>query len=220
MMAQRLPSILPPLTLEESLETTKIHSVAGLLRAGSPLISERPFRSPHLKRAHRVFTETPVADKPADKELARLMHATVKKVTRDLDHFDFNTAISALMVYLNELAKLTELPREAAEKFVLMLAPFAPHLGEELWQTLGHTDTVTYEPWPKYDEKMLEVSEVEILVQLMGKPRVRLMLPVGCSAADAERIVLANADVRSVLAGKTVRKVIYVPGRLVNIVAN
>ena len=173
-----------------------------------------------LKRAHRVFTETPVADKPADKELARLMHATVKKVTRDLDHFDFNTAISALMVYLNELAKLAELPREAAEKFVLMLAPFAPHLGEELWQTLGHNDTVTYEPWPKYDEKMLEVSEVEILVQLMGKPRVRLMLPVGCSAADAERIVLANAEVQAVLAGKVVRKVIYVPGRLVNIVAN
>ncbi len=173
-----------------------------------------------LKRAHRVFTETPVVDKAADKELVRLMHATVKKVTRDLDHFDFNTAISALMVYLNELAKLTELPREAAEKFVLMLAPFAPHLGEELWQTLGHTETITYEAWPKYDEKMLEVSEVEILVQLMGKPRVRLMLPVGCSAADAEKIVLANADVQNVLAGKTVRKVIYVPGRLVNIVAN
>ena len=173
-----------------------------------------------LKRAHRVFTETPIADKPADKELARLMHATVKKVTRDLDHFDFNTAISALMVYLNELAKLKELPREAAEKFVLMLAPFAPHLGEELWQTLGHNETVTYEPWPKYDEKMLVVSEVEILVQLMGKPRVRLMLPVGCSAADAEKIVLANADVQAFLAGKTVRKVIYVPNRLVNIVAN
>ena len=124
------------------------------------------------------------------------------------------------MVYLNELAKLTELPREAAEKFVLMLAPFAPHLGEELWRTLGHDGTVAYEPWPEYDEKMLVVSEVEILVQLMGKPRVRLMLPVGCSAADAEKIVLANADVQAFLAGKTVRKVIYVPNRLVNIVAN
>ena len=191
------------------LEATKPWNTAGV---------EGVFR--FLKRAFRVFDELPVVDKAPEKELARLMHGTVKKVSRDLEHFDFNTAISALMVYLNELAKLKELPREAAEKFVLMLAPFAPHLGEELWEKLGHRDSLAYEPWPGYDEKQLQVSEVEILVQLMGKPRVRLMLPVGCSAADAEKIVLANADVQAFLAGKTVRKVIYVPNRLVNIVAN
>ena len=101
-----------------------------------------------------------------------------------------------------------------------MLAPFAPHLGEELWQTLGHDGTIAYAPWPKYDEKMLEVAEVEILVQLMGKPRVRMMLPVGCAAADAEKLVMANPEVQAFLAGKTVRKVVYVPNRLVNIVAN
>ena len=172
-----------------------------------------------LKRAHRVFTETPVAETAPDRELARLMHGTVKKVTRDLDHFDFNTAISALMVCLNELAKLAELPREAAEKFVLLLSPFAPHLGEELWEKLGHAESLACEPWPKYDEKMLEVSEVEILVQILGKPRARLMLPVGCSAAEAEKLVLAAPEVQAALAGRSVRKVIYVPNRLVNIVA-
>ena len=122
------------------------------------------------------------------------------------------------MVYLNDLAKLEKLPREAAEKFVLLLSPFAPHLGEELWQTLGHDNTLAYEPWPKFDEKQLVVSEVEILVQILGKPRARLMLPVGCSAAEAEKTVLANAEVQAALAGRAVKKVIYVPNRLVNIV--
>ena len=172
-----------------------------------------------LKRAWRTFDEIPVVDSPMSKELARLVHGTVKKVSADLENFGFNTAISAMMVLLNDLSKLKEIPREAAEKFVLLLAPFAPHLGEELWEKLGHSGTVAYVAWPEYDEELLKVNEVECLVQILGKPRARLMLPANCSAADAEKIVLADENVIAALAGKTVQKVIYVPGRLVNIVA-
>ena len=172
-----------------------------------------------LKRAWRTFDDAVVTDAAMSKELARLVHATVKKVSEDLETFGFNTAISAMMVLLNDLAKLKEIPREAAEKFVLMLAPFAPHLAEELWEKLGYNETLAYVSWPQYDEALLKVDEVEILVQVLGKPKARLMLPVGCDAAAAEKIVLANADVQAALAGKSVKKGICVPGRLVNIVA-
>ncbi len=189
------------------LEATKPWNTAGV---------EGVFR--FLKRAHRVFAEGKTSERPAEGELARLMHATIKKVTQDIEHFDFNTAISALMVFLNELAKTDSPPREAAEAFILLLSPFAPHLGEELWSAMGHRESLAYAPWPKYDERQLAVSEVEILVQILGRPRVRLMLPVGCSAAEAEKIVMENPDVLAALEGRAVRKVIYVPGRLVNIV--
>ena len=170
-----------------------------------------------LKRAHRVLTGT-ISDSPCSKELARLLHATVKKVSQDIEGFDFNTAISALMVLLNELAKGETVPREAAETFTLLLAPFAPHLAEELWQTLGHTGTLAYEPWPTWDEALLKVSEQEILVQILGKPKARLMLPVGCDEAAAREIVLADETVKAALAGRAIRKFIMVPGRLVNLV--
>jgi leucyl-tRNA synthetase len=172
-----------------------------------------------LKRAWRTFDDAVLVDAPMIKELTRLVHGTVKKVSADLEAFGFNTAISAMMVLLNDLAKMKEIPREAAEKFVLLLAPFAPHLAEELWEKFGHNDTLAYVSWPEYDESLLKVDEVEILVQVLGKPKARLMLPVGCDAATAEKAALENADVAAAIAGKSVKKVIYVPGRLVNIVA-
>ena len=170
-----------------------------------------------LKRAHRVLTGA-VSDSPCSKELARLLHATVKKVSLDIESFGFNTAISALMVLLNEFAKGDSVPREAAETFTLLLAPFAPHLAEELWETLGHSETLAYEPWPTWDEALLKVSEQEILVQILGKPKARLMLPVGCDEEEARKIVLADEAVGTALAGRAVRKFIMVPGRLVNLV--
>ena len=172
-----------------------------------------------LKRAYRVFQEIPVTDAKASGELEKLMHFSIKKVTGDLDNFDFNTAISQLMVFLNELSRQSALPRDAAEAFVLLLAPFAPHLGEELWESLGHTDTISYEKWPVWDESKLVENEVEILVQVLGKPKARIMMPVGCDQSTAEKLALADSDVQKALAGKQVVKLIYVPGRLVNIVA-
>ena len=190
------------------LEATKPWSTTGV---------EGVFR--FLKRAWRTFDDAKIVDTPMSPELARLVHGTVKKVGSDIEAFGFNTAISAMMVLLNDLAKLQEIPREAAEKFVLLLAPFAPHLCEELWEKLGHAESLACAPGPEYDEALLKVAEVEILVQVLGKPRARLMLPVGCDAAAAEKIVMADETVKAALAGKTVVKVIYVPGRLMNIVA-
>ncbi len=171
-----------------------------------------------LKKAYRVIGLTPVADVPMSKETERTIHAAIKKVGADLETFGFNTAISAMMVCLNELAKLETLPVEAAEKFTLMLAPFAPHLAEELWENLGHKDTLAYEKFPEYDEKVLEVSEVEILVQVLGRPKARLMMPVGCDAETAKAIALADETVKAALGGKEPKKVIHVQNRLVNIV--
>ena len=110
------------------------------------------------------------------------------------------------------------LPREAAEKFTLLLASFAPHLAEELWENLGHSNTLAYEKFPEFDEKVLEVSEVEILVQVLGRPKARLMMPVGCDADTAGKIALADETVKAALNGKEPKKVIYVQNRLVNIV--
>ena len=171
-----------------------------------------------LKKAYRVIGLTPVSDEPMSKEIERTIHAAIKKVGSDLETFGFNTAISAMMVCLNELAKLETLPRAAAEKFTLLLAPFAPHLAEELWENLGHSNTLAYEKFPEYDEKVLKVSEVEILVQVLGRPKARLMMPVGCDADTAKAIALADDTVKAALGGKEPKKVIYVQNRLVNIV--
>lgn len=171
-----------------------------------------------LKRAWRLVAETPVADTPCTSAQLRLLHATIKKVTQDIETFNFNTAISQLMICLNEFSKLKEVPREAAETFVLLLSPFAPHLCEELWSMLGHEGTLAYVPWPTWDEAHLKVDEVEILVQVLGKPKARLMMPVGCSEETAREIALGSPEVQAAINGRQIRKVICVPGRLVNIV--
>ncbi|MBO5762307.1 MAG: leucine--tRNA ligase [Lentisphaeria bacterium] len=172
-----------------------------------------------LKRSWRLISEANIVDRPCNSDEARAMHTAIKRVSFDLDHFGFNTAISALMVFVNDFQTAEELPREAAEAFVKMLAVFSPHIGEELWEMLGHTDTIAYEPWPELDENALKVSEVEILVQVLGKPKARLMMPVGADAATMEALALKDETVQAAIAGKQVCKVICVPGRLVNIVA-
>ena len=174
-----------------------------------------------LKRANRLVTETPIADRAMTKAEAKSLNAMVKKVGEDLEAMAFNTAISAMMVYVNEaedFAKSGGLPREYLEKFVLCLAPFAPHLGEELWQFLGHTDTLAYDPWPKFDPAALVEDEVEVPVQVLGKLRGRIRVPVAATPAEMEAAAKANADVAKFLEGKTIVKVIAVPKRMVNFV--
>jgi len=189
------------------LEATKPWSTKGV---------EGVFR--FLKRAWRLVAQSEIVDAPCTPEQLRVLHATIRKVSQDLDTFNFNTAISQLMIFLNEFSKCDRVPREAAEKFVLLLSPFAPHIGEELWSTLGHAETLAYEPWPVWDEKVLEVNEVEILVQVLGRPKARLMMPVDADQEAASKLALAAPEVQAALGGKPVRKVIYVPKRLVNIV--
>jgi leucyl-tRNA synthetase len=133
----------------------------------------------------------------------------------------FNTAISAMMVYINEaedFAKAGPVPKEYLEKFVLCLAPFAPHLGEELWAFLGHDKTLAYEPWPVFDAQALVEDEIEIPVQVLGKLRGRIRVPVAATPAEMEAAAKANADVAKFLEGKTIIKVIAVPKRMVNFV--
>jgi len=123
------------------------------------------------------------------------------------------------MVLTNTLSELKEIPREAAEALVQMLAPFAPHMGEELWEILGHSETITYVPFPEYDEEKTKLSEVDVLVQVLGKPKAHVMMPAEADDETMTRLALENADVQNAIAGKTVAKVICVKGRLVNIVA-
>ena len=174
-----------------------------------------------LRRANRLVTETPVADRAMTAAEAKSLAAMVKKVGEDLETMAFNTAISAMMVFVNEAeayAKAGGLPREMLEKFVLCLAPFAPHLGEELWERLGHDKSLAYEPWPEYDAKALVESEIEIPVQVLGKLRGRIKVPVAATPAEMEAAAKANADVAKFLEGKTIVKVVAVPKRMVNFV--
>ena len=160
----------------------------------------------------------------------------VKKVGEDLETMNFNTGISAMMVFVNEAEDFAKssssaregtdgasggpapLPKEFLEKFVLCLSPFAPHLGEELWQFLGHDKSLAYEPWPKFDPSALVEDEIEIPVQVMGKLRGRVMVPVAATPAEMEAAAKANADVAKFLEGKTIVKVVAVPKRMVNFV--
>ena len=172
-----------------------------------------------LKRVNKMVTEQQIADRALTKAEAKTLNAMVKKVDEDIATMNFNTGISAMMVFVNEFAgEGKDLPREAAEKFVLCLAPYAPHLGEELWQFLGHANTLAYEPFPSFDPKALVEDEVEIPVQVLGKLRGRVTVPVTATPAEMEAAAKANPDVAKFLEGKTIVKVIAVPKRMVNFV--
>ncbi|GAA0431215.1 MAG: leucine--tRNA ligase [Bacillota bacterium] len=152
--------------------------------------------------------------------LDKVYHETVKKVTDDFNHLHFNTGISQMMVFINEGYKADKLPKAYMEGFVKMLSPVAPHVSEELWSVLGHTETISYEPWPTYDERKLVEAEVEIVVQIMGKVRAKISVSKDISKEELEKTALENEKIQALIEGKTIRKVIVVPGKLVNIVAN
>ena len=172
-----------------------------------------------LRRSWNMVTGQEIVDAPLAPEQNRLLNATVKKVSQDIEGLAFNTAISQLMIFLNGFAgEGKPLPRKAAETFVQLLAPFAPHVGEELWERLGHEGGVSYVPWPEWDEKALVLDEVEIAVQIRGKVRARIMMPSAATPAEMEKLALADPKVQAALAGAAPRKVIAVPKRLVNIV--
>lgn len=155
-----------------------------------------------------------------DGKLDKVYNQTVKKVTEDFESLHFNTAISQMMVFVNEAYKADALPYAYIEGFVQLLAPIAPHIAEELWEILGNEGGISYVPWPTYDESALVESEVEIVCQINGKVRAKLMVPVDSSKEALEELALANEQVQEQIAGKTIRKVIAVPNKLVNIVAN
>ncbi|PGA01515.1 leucine--tRNA ligase [Bacillus wiedmannii] len=176
-----------------------------------------------LDRVWRLFVQDngelseKITDAP-NKELEKAYHQTVKKVTEDYAELRFNTAISQMMVFINDAYKAETLPKEYVEGFVKMIAPVAPHIGEELWSKLGYNETITYAIWPTFDESKLVEDEVEIVVQIMGKVRAKLTMSKDASKEEMEQLALEA--IQDQIEGKTVRKVIVVPGKLVNVVAN
>ncbi|EEK76584.1 leucine--tRNA ligase [Bacillus cereus] len=176
-----------------------------------------------LDRVWRLFVQDngelseKITDAP-NKELEKAYHQTVKKVTEDYAELRFNTAISQMMVFINDAYKAETLPKEYVEGFVKMIAPVAPHIGEELWSKLGYNETITYASWPTFDESKLVEDEVEIVVQVMGKVRAKLTMSKDASKEEMEQLALEA--IQDQIEGKTVRKVIVVPGKLVNVVAN
>ena len=178
-----------------------------------------------LDRVYRLFVDEEtgkVNDKVQDKDNAELevsYNYTVKKVSEDIEILGFNTAISQLMVFVNDCYKAEYIPRKYALGFIQLLAPFAPHLAEEIWEIYGNTESISYVPWPTFDESKLVSDTVEIVVQLMGKVKAKLDVKKDLTPAELEQIVLANEEVKELIEGKQVMKVIVVPGRLVNIVA-
>ncbi|GAA0307603.1 leucyl-tRNA synthetase [Gracilibacillus halotolerans] len=161
-----------------------------------------------------------IVDQDKSDELEKVYHETVKTVTQNFEDLRFNIGISQMMVFINEAYKATKLPKVYAEGFVKLLSPVAPHLAEELWQRLGNESTIAYESWPTYDESKLVEDEVEIVIQIMGKVREKMMVAKDATKDEIEKQALELDSIQERLTGKTVRKVIVVPGKLVNIVAN
>ncbi|MDM5360886.1 leucyl-tRNA synthetase [Peribacillus sp. B2I2] len=153
-------------------------------------------------------------------KLEKVYHQTVKKVTENYEELKFNTAISQLMVFINDAYKADSLPKVYIEGFVKLLAPVAPHIAEELWSKLGHSESITYGTWPAFDEAKLVDNEVEIVIQINGKVKTKLMVPTDTTKEKLEEIAMGDDSIKEQIDGKTIRKVIAVPGKLVNIVAN
>lgn len=196
-----------------------------------PLEATKPWNANGVEGTHRFLSRVwrlfvgedgglnaKIVDGEGSDEFKRTWHKTIKKVTEDFEALRFNTAISQLMIFVNEAYKADIVPKAAAENFVQMLSPLAPHLAEELWERLGHNETVTYEPWPTYDEAWTVDAEVEIVVQVNGKIVDRTKISKDLDQAAMQEHAFALPNVKQAVEGKTVRKVIAVPGKLVNIV--
>lgn len=154
-----------------------------------------------------------------DGKLDKIYNETVKKVTEDFEEMRFNTAISQMMVFVNNANKSDSLPLEYVEGFVKLIAPVVPHIAEELWNKLGHEESITYAAWPTFDEAKLVEANVEIVVQILGKVRQHLTISKDTTKEEMEKLALADPKIQELLEGKEIKKVIAVPGKLVNIVA-
>jgi leucyl-tRNA synthetase len=145
-------------------------------------------------------------------------HQTVKKVTEDLEALDYNTAIAAMMELLNVLREQDSVPRAVVEGLIVMLAPFVPHFAEEAWEALGHTPSVMNTSWPVWDDAYLVQDEIEVVVQVNGKTRSRIVVSATAGETEVATLALADDTVQRFLGDGTLRKQIYVPGRLLNLV--
>ncbi|UCE99789.1 MAG: class I tRNA ligase family protein, partial [Planctomycetota bacterium] len=159
-----------------------------------------------------------IKDADADETTLRLLHQTIKKVGDDIETFGFNTAISQMMIFVNHLSKQLVRPKLIIEKFILILAPFAPHITEELWQKLGHADSLAYESWPEYDKKLIKEKEIELAVQVNGKIKDRIVVDADANEDEIEQKALRCEKVIKAMADKPAKKVIVVKPRIVSII--
>ena len=171
-----------------------------------------------LDRVWRLFIESDKVKDEPNTNLEKVYNFTVKKVTNDYENMYFNTAISQMMIFVNAANKEDIIPKEYAEGFVKLLSPVAPHIAEELWNRLGHSDTITYETWPTYDESKLVDEEINLPVQVNGKVRATIKVSVNASEEEIKEIAHKSENVQTHLNGKTVVKEIYVKGKIYNIV--
>ncbi|MDR1727627.1 MAG: leucine--tRNA ligase [Acidobacteriota bacterium] len=199
------------------LETVKPWSMQGT--EGVSRFLNRAWRMIIDEDAESLRLNPKVSDAPAGEGQLRVLHKTIQAVTQGMESLSFNTAVSRLMEFVNFFTAEASRPRAAMEGFVLMLAPMAPHICEELWEALGHEESLAYAPWPEFDERHVRESAVELPVQVNGKVRGRVTVAAGAGREESERAALGDANVQRHLAGLEVKKVVVVPGKLVSIVA-
>jgi len=189
-----------------------------------PLEQVKPWQTSGIQGVRRwldrlaALGERGVIDAPMQLETAKLVHRTVKKVGEDIEALHLNTAVSTMMILTNHLASLEQIPREALERLVLVVCPFAPHLAEELWAGLGHAPSAADAAWPSWDLALCEDDEVELAIQVQGKVRGRVMLRKDAPEAAARDAALAEESVIKFLAGRAVKKFIYRPGKIINLI--
>jgi leucyl-tRNA synthetase len=172
-----------------------------------------------LTRAHRFFANLEnIREGEEDPEMMKMLHQTIKKVEHDIEYLHFNTSISQLMILTNLAMKRGSVVKKTAETFCLMLSPFAPHLGEELWQLYGNMKSLAYEPFPKYEEKFLEEDNFEYPVSFNGKMRFKIELPLEMPKEEMEKKVLEHEVAQKWLQGNAPKKIIIVPGKIINVV--
>ena len=189
-----------------------------------PLAADKPWNDRGVEGAHkfldrvfRIFADGKVKN-IENKNLEKIYHQTVKKVTDDYEKLSFNTAISQMMIFINAVYKEDVLPKEYAEGFVKLLNPICPFITEELWEMLGHTGTISYEAWPKYDEEKTIEDEIEVPVQVNGKLRGTVIVAKEATSEDVEKAAFENEEILKFIEGKEVVKKIYVPGRIFTVV--
>jgi len=172
-----------------------------------------------VNRVWNFFTESENITDDNDGSLTKVYHKTVKKVTDDFEKLAFNTAISQMMIFVNEVYRIGKCPKEYAEGLIKMLSCITPHMGEEIWSILGHDDTIAFESWPTYDEAQLVEDTIEIVVQINGKIKAKLNIVPDSAQDEVLAMAFANERVKEAVEGKNIIKQIYVPNKLVNIVA-
>ncbi len=198
------------------LEQVKPWSMSGV--EGVSRFLGRSWRMFVDERADAVALHPAIQDiAPTDDQL-RVLHKTIKAVTEDIEKLSFNTAISRMMEFVNVFGTLEPRPRAVLDPFVQLLSPFAPHIAEELWELLGHQESLSTAAWPTWDEKYLVESEIEIPIQINGKLRAKLLVPADADAATLQTLAAAHPNIAPQLAGKQIVKVVAVPGRMVNFV--